>query len=86
MSLIIKFFLVSIVFLGMGSCKNNAKKPFGKDPALEQRKWELVEMGGTKVSLPEGVQKISFEFEGQSNTFGGNAGCNQCAKKPANFI
>ena len=78
MSLIIKFFLVSIVFLGMVSCKNNAKKPFGKDPALEQRKWELVEMGGTKVSLPEGVQKISFQFVGQSNTFGGNAGCNQC--------
>ncbi len=78
MSLIIKFFLVSIVFLGMVSCKNNAKKPFGKDPALEQRKWELVEIGGTKVTLPDGVQKISFEFEGQSNTFGGNAGCNQC--------
>jgi heat shock protein HslJ len=70
--------IITIALLGMVSCKNNAKKPFGKDPALENRKWELVEMGGTKVTLPEGVQNISLEFEGQSNTFGGNAGCNQC--------
>ena len=74
----IKILFLSLALFVMGSCKNNAKKPFGKDPALEQRKWELVEMGGTKVTLPDGVQKISLEFEGQSNTFGGNAGCNQC--------
>ena len=74
----IKLIFITFALLGMASCKNNAKKPFGKDPALENRKWELVEMGGTKVTLPEGTNKISLEFEGQSNTFGGNAGCNQC--------
>lgn len=78
MSTIIKTLLLSITLLGIVSCKNNAKKPFGKDPALENRKWELVEMNGGKVTLPEGATKISIEFEGQSNTFGGNAGCNQC--------
>jgi heat shock protein HslJ len=78
MSTTIRIILLLLTFLGMVSCKNNAKKPFGKDPALEQRKWELVEMDGKRVSLPDGVQKISIEFEGQSNTFGGNAGCNQC--------
>jgi heat shock protein HslJ len=78
MSTSIRIILLSLTLLGMVSCKNNAKKPFGKDPALEQRKWELVEMDGKQVSLPDGLQKISIEFEGQSNTFGGNAGCNQC--------
>ncbi|MFN0189325.1 MAG: META domain-containing protein [Bacteroidia bacterium] len=78
MSTTVKILIFTLTLLGMVSCKNNAKKPFGKDPALEKRKWELVEISGTKVSLPDGVQKISLEFEGQSNTFGGNAGCNQC--------
>jgi heat shock protein HslJ len=73
-----KILFLSLAILVTSSCKNNAKKSFGKDPALEQRKWELIEISGTKASLPEGVQKISLEFEGQSNTFGGNAGCNQC--------
>lgn len=78
MSTLIKIILISFTLLGMEGCKNNAAKPFGKDPALENRKWELVEMGGAKVTLPDGSNKISLEFEGQSNTFGGNAGCNQC--------
>lgn len=78
MSTLIKIILLSFTLLGIVSCKNNANKPFGKDPALENRKWELVEMGGAKVTLPDGSNKISLEFEGQSNTFGGNAGCNQC--------
>lgn len=78
MSIATKLLIVSFTILGMISCKNNAKKPFGKDPALEQRKWELIELAGNKVTLPEGTGKISLEFEGQSNTFGGNAGCNQC--------
>lgn len=78
MSTTIKIMFLSFTLLGMVSCKNNAKKPFGKDPALENRKWELAEMGGAKVALPDGSNKISLEFEGQSNTFGGNAGCNQC--------
>ncbi|MBK7965217.1 MAG: META domain-containing protein [Bacteroidetes bacterium] len=78
MSTAIKILFFSLALFVLVSCKNNAMKPFGKDPALEQRKWELVEIGGKKVSLPDGVQKISLEFEGQSNTFGGNSGCNQC--------
>ncbi|MBL7923867.1 MAG: META domain-containing protein [Bacteroidia bacterium] len=69
--------------LGIGlslflACKNNAQKPFGKDPALEGARWTLVEMKGVAISLPAGSQEIYLNFEGQSNTFGGHAGCNQC--------
>jgi len=67
------FFLIGII-----SCKNNAQKPFGKDPALEKRKWMLVELQGQKIEAAADEQQIHLTFEGESNTFGGNAGCNQC--------
>lgn len=70
--------IVILLFLGVISCKNNAKKPFGKDPALEQKTWELMEMNGTAVSVPPSGKQIYLTFEGQGNTFGGCSGCNQC--------
>lgn len=74
---------IFILCIGMlvCSCKPRqkaAEKPFGKDPALENVRWQLVEMNG---SAPKGLpadKTIDLVFEGTYNTFGGFAGCNQC--------
>ncbi len=70
--------LLFSLLLSALSCKNNAQKPFGKDPALENKRWELTELNGAVVSLPAGTEGIYITFEGAGNSFGGSAGCNQC--------
>ncbi len=67
--------LVSVVLI---SCKSKTAKPFGKDPELEGKRWELIELNGSAFVPPVGGKSIDIVFEGQSNTFGGSAGCNQC--------
>lgn len=69
------FLLLLIAFV---ACKpKTVQKPFGKDPALENRRWMLRELMGSPYTVPEGSKDIFLSFEGQSNTFGGNTGCNQ---------
>ncbi len=70
-------FLLLITAL-ITACKNNAPRSNGKDPALENKRWDLIEMNGAAVVLPAESKGIYLTFEGQSNTFGGGAGCNQC--------
>lgn len=67
--------LVSVVLV---SCKSKTTKPFGKDPALEGKRWELIELNGSAYLPVAGGKVIDIVFEGASNTFGGSAGCNQC--------
>jgi heat shock protein HslJ len=70
--------LLVVLVLAIGSCKpKTVQKPFGKDPALENRRWTLRELMGAPYTVPEGGKDIFLSFEGQSNTFGGNTGCNQ---------
>ena len=69
------FLLLSVLII---ACKTTEKKPFGKDPALENITWELQRFNGEAVNLSGGLKPITLTFEGQSNTFGGSAGCNQC--------
>lgn len=72
--------ILSLIFL-ISACKirkPEAEKPFGKDPALENVRWQLIEINGAAPKgLPEDKQ-IDLVFEGAYNTFGGFAGCNQC--------
>ena len=73
--------LILVAALGLSSCKTKkpvAEKPFGKDPALENVRWQLTEINGAAPQgLPAG-KNIDLVFEGASNTFGGSSGCNQC--------
>jgi len=78
MQKILNFITIVTMISFFTSCKNNAQKPFGKDPALEGKRWDLMEMNGVAVTLPAESKGINLTFEGQSNTFGGGAGCNQC--------
>lgn len=72
------FSLILFVIAMLGACKpKTVQKPFGKDPALENRRWTLRELMGSPYTVPEGGKDIFLSFEGQSNTFGGNTGCNQ---------
>lgn len=72
--------ILSLIFL-ISACKTRkpeAEKPFGKDPALENVRWQLIEING---AAPKGLpadKQIDLVFEGAYNTFGGFAGCNQC--------
>lgn len=72
--------LFSILLL-LASCKSKqpvSEKPFGKDPALENIRWQLTELNGrVPQGLPPG-KSIDLVFEGTANTFTGFAGCNQC--------
>ena len=67
-----------VVSMMVTACKTKTPKPFGKDPALEGKKWELIELNGKAFTPVAGGKAIDLVFEGQSNTFGGSAGCNQC--------
>ena len=73
--------LIVVAVLTGSSCKTKkpvAEKPFGKDPALENVRWQLTEINGAAPKgLPAG-KPIDLVFEGASNTFGGSSGCNQC--------
>lgn len=77
MQKLLTFITIITLISFLSACKNNAQKPFGKDPALEGKRWILTEMNGAAVSLPAESKEIDLVFEGQSNTFGGHAGCNQ---------
>ena len=68
--------IVAMIFL-FAACKNNAQKPFGKDPALEGKRWVMTAMNGVALTLPADGKAIDLVYDGNSNTFGGYAGCNQ---------
>lgn len=72
-------YLLALLLLSLSACKSKSlvQKPFGKDPALENRRWVLRELQGAPYKVPEGGKEAFLSFEGSSNTFGGDAGCNR---------
>ncbi len=76
-----------IEITGARSCKGPAQSANGssKDPELttgdtgriENRKWELIEIAGTPVNMPEGLPAPGFRLNPDGKSLRGFGGCNR---------
>lgn len=65
-----------LIMLSVYSCKPRQSQPFGRNLALENKRWVLREMNGKAITPTSDGKELFILFDTKDNTFGGSGNCN----------